>query len=469
MVSGSDDSVTEADVLRALSTVQEPELGRDLVSLNMIENVRVDNGRVSFSVILTTPACPLRAHIERECRAAVQRLPGVGEVSVKLESRVPSGRGRFGKEAIPGVRNVLAVASGKGGVGKTTIAVNLAIALAEAGARVGILDADVTGPNVPLMLGVNGEPRARGDKIEPLQAHGLKVMSIAFFVPDDQPVLWRGPMIAGAIQQFLRDVAWDDLDYLVVDLPPGTGDASLSLAQLIPLSGVLIVSTPQDVALLDAGKSLAMFQKLESPILGFVENMSYFVCPHCGERTEVFGFGGAERAAVALGVPFLGRIPLDPQWGRPRHAPAQVRSGVAAGRGVSAIGFGRGSQDQRAGDGFDERAAHLGAAEREVVSPTQSRTTNLLTPLVRDVSVERAPCRISPGEGTCVDRVRRERWPDGFVRPFCGSTKGRPRYSYCSALTICKRAAWRAGSRLATTAIASATATAATRPAAGNE
>jgi len=306
-------AVTEADVLKALSTVQEPELGRDLVSLKMVENVRIDGGTVAFTVVLTTPACPLKGQIERESRAAVAKLPGVKEVSVKLESRVPAGRGRPGKEAIPGVGNVVAVASGKGGVGKSTVAVNLAVALAEAGAKVGILDADVTGPNLPLMLGVNGEPRARNDKIEPLQAHGLEVISIAFFVPDGQPVIWRGPMIAGAIQQFLRDVDWGELDYLVVDLPPGTGDASLSLAQLIPLSGVLVVSTPQDVALLDAGKSLAMFQKLEAPILGLVENMSYFLCPNCGQRTEIFGFGGAEKAAQELGMPFLGRIPLDPE------------------------------------------------------------------------------------------------------------------------------------------------------------
>lgn len=310
---GKNPKVTEADVLKALGTVQEPELGRDLVTLKMIENIRIDGGQVAFTVVLTTPACPLRARIERECRAAVQGIPGVTQVDIKLDSRVPTGRAKAGKEAIPGVRNIIAVASGKGGVGKTTVTVNLAVALAETGAKVGVLDADITGPNIPLMLGVDGQPRARGEKIEPLQAHGLKVISIAFFVPNGKPVIWRGPMVAGAIQQFLRDVAWDELDYLVVDLPPGTGDASLTLAQSIPLSGVLIVSTPQDVALLDASKSLAMFEKLEAPILGIVENMSYFLCPHCGERTEIFGFGGAEKAAAELETPFLGRIPLDPE------------------------------------------------------------------------------------------------------------------------------------------------------------
>lgn len=308
---GPNNGVTEEAVFKALGTVQEPELGRDLVSLNMIENLAISGDRVSFTVILTTPACPLKARIDRECREAVLKVPGVRAVEIKMDSRVPRGRAKLEKEAIPGVRNVIAVASGKGGVGKSTVSVNLAVSLAQSGARVGLLDADVTGPNIPLMMGVSGQPFAREDKILPLEAHGVKVISIAFFVPEGTPVIWRGPMVASAIGQFLRDVAWDELDYLVVDLPPGTGDASLSLAQLIPLSGVVIVSTPQDVALLDAAKSLQMFQKLEAPILGFVENMSYFHCPHCGERTEIFGFGGAEKAAAQLGLPFLGRVPLD--------------------------------------------------------------------------------------------------------------------------------------------------------------
>jgi ATP-binding protein involved in chromosome partitioning len=305
--------VTEAEVLRALGTVKDPDLGRDLVSLGMIENVAIQGDRVSFTVVLTTPACPLKGKIEDDCRRAVLAVSGVREVAVKMDARVVSGRGMRGKQALPNVRNVVAVGSGKGGVGKTTVAVNLALALAESGAKVGVLDADVTGPNVPIMLGARGEPRARGNKIEPLVAYGVKVISIAFFVPDGTPVIWRGPMVGGAIQQFFNDVEWGDLDYLIVDLPPGTGDASLTLAQTIPLSGVVIVSTPQDVALLDAAKSLAMFQKLEAPILGIVENMSYFLCPHCGERIDVFGHGGAEKAAERLGVPFLGAIPLNPQ------------------------------------------------------------------------------------------------------------------------------------------------------------
>ncbi|MBI2941608.1 MAG: Mrp/NBP35 family ATP-binding protein [Chloroflexi bacterium] len=334
--------VTEADVLRALGKVREPELGRDLVSLNMIQDVKIEGGSVSFTVVLTTPACPLKAQIEREARAAVMALPGVAAVQVRLDSRVVAGRVARGREPIPNVRNILAVASGKGGVGKTTVSVNLAVALQESGARVGLLDADITGPNVPLMLGLSGQPRARDNKIEPLVAYDVQVMSIAFFVPDGEPVIWRGPMVAGAIQQFFRDVDWGDLDYLIVDLPPGTGDASLTLAQAVPLSGVIIVSTPQDVAWLDASKSLAMFQKLDAPILGIVENMSYFVCPHCQDRVDIFGHGGAERSAEQLGLPFLGRVPIDPSIriagdsgvpvlkSHPESAPAAALREVAA-------------------------------------------------------------------------------------------------------------------------------------------
>jgi ATP-binding protein involved in chromosome partitioning len=303
--------VTEAEILRALSSVKDPDLGRDLVSLGMIENLAITDDQVSFTVVLTTPACPMKGKIEGDCRRAVLSVPGVRDATIKMDARVVAGRGQRGKQALPNVRNIIAVGSGKGGVGKTTVAVNLALALSEAGARVGILDADITGPNVPLMIGADGEPRARNNRIEPLISYGVRVISIAFFVPEGQPVIWRGPMVGGAIQQFFNDVDWGELDYLVVDLPPGTGDASISLAQLVPLSGVVIVSTPQDVALLDATKSLLMFQKLEAPIIGLVENMSYFVCPHCNERVDIFGHGGAERAAERLGLPFLGRIPIN--------------------------------------------------------------------------------------------------------------------------------------------------------------
>jgi ATP-binding protein involved in chromosome partitioning len=297
--------------MRALSTVKDPDLGRDLVTLGMIENVAIRGDQVSFTVVLTTPACPMKGKIESDCRRAVLGIPGVRDATIKMDARVVAGRGQHGKQGLPNVKNIIAVGSGKGGVGKTTVAVNLALALSEAGARVGILDADVTGPNVPMMIGASGEPRARNNRIEPLISYGIRVISIAFFVPEGQPVIWRGPMVGGAIQQFFNDVEWGDLDYLIVDLPPGTGDASISLAQLVPLSGVVIVSTPQDVALLDATKSLTMFQKLEAPIIGLVENMSYFICPHCDERVDIFGSGGAERAAERLSLPFLGRIPIN--------------------------------------------------------------------------------------------------------------------------------------------------------------
>ena len=303
----------EEDVLAALSTVNDPDLRRDLVSLNMIEDVKVDGGDVSFTVVLTTPACPMKGVIEGDCKKAVSALDNVSNITINMTSRVVSTRSPANKQTLPGVRNLIAVGSGKGGVGKTTVSVNVALALAETGAKVGVLDADITGPNVPLMLGVGGHPTGSNGKIAPLVAYGVKVISIAFFVPEGQPIIWRGPMVGGAIQQFLRDVDWGELDYLIVDLPPGTGDAALSLAQAIPLGGVVVVSTPQDVAVMDASKSLAMFQKLEAPIIGFVENMSQFICPHCGERTDIFSYGGGERAAAETNMDFLGRIPLNPQ------------------------------------------------------------------------------------------------------------------------------------------------------------
>lgn len=361
-------TVREADVLRALSTVRDPDLGRDLVSLGMIENLTVQGDVVGFTVILTTPACPLKGKIESDCRRAVLAVPGVREVTIKLDARVVSGRGQKGKQSLPNVRNVIAVASGKGGVGKTTVAVNLALALSETGAKVGILDADVTGPNVPLMIGASGEPRAHDNKILPLVSYGVKVISIAFFVPDGTPVIWRGPMVGGAIQQFYNDVEWGELDYLIVDLPPGTGDASLSLAQLITLSGVVIVSTPQDVALLDATKSLRMFEKLEAPILGIVENMSYFICPHCNEHVDIFGNGGAERAAERLNVPFLGRVPLNPR----------IRQG-----GDEGVPILRADPHSIEAEAFRQIAAHVAARVSIVaLGPTGKRPTWVPLPMI---------------------------------------------------------------------------------------
>src|SRR5512139_2715086 len=302
--------VTEQAVLAALSKVQEPELHKDLVTLNMIRDLRIDGDRVGFTVVLTTPACPLRGRIESEARSAVQAVPGVSSVVVKLDANVPSdGRAR-GLLQLP-IRNAVAIASGKGGVGKSTVAVNAAVVLAQSGARVGLLDADIYGPNVPTMMGVDRLPPVTGDKLVPAEAYGVKLMSIGFLVKPDQPLIWRGPMLHSAIRQFLSDVEWGELDYLIVDLPPGTGDAALSLAQSLPLSGGVIVTLPQQVSLEDARRGLEMFRQLDVPIFGVVENMSYLDLPY-GSRLDIFGTGGGERLAQQAGVPFLGAIPMDP-------------------------------------------------------------------------------------------------------------------------------------------------------------
>lgn len=307
---GNNKSVSREEVLHALESVQDPELHRDLVSLGMVENVEIRDSKVSFTVALTTPACPLRSQIEQDARSAVLALPGIESVEIKWSSHVPSGVRQ--KAAIPGIKNVIAVGSGKGGVGKSTVSVGLAITLAETGAKVGLLDADIWGPNIPQMMGVQVPPRQNGQKIVPGLSYGVKMISMGFFVGGDQAVVWRGPMVGKMVTQLLTDVEWGELDYLIVDLPPGTGDASLSLAQTIPLAGLVVVATPQDVALADAAKAIGMFEHLEVPILGVVENMSYFFCPHCQERTDIFGHGGAKRLADDHGVPLLGEIPLDP-------------------------------------------------------------------------------------------------------------------------------------------------------------
>jgi ATP-binding protein involved in chromosome partitioning len=303
-------TVTEKDILAALGTVQEPELHRDLVTLNMIQDVVIDGDRVSFTIMLTTPACPLKSQIEREAREAVAALQGIDTIEIKFDANVPSdGRSR-GLLELP-IRNAIAVASGKGGVGKTTVAVNTAIVLARSGARVGLLDADIYGPNVPTMMGVDRLPPVRNGKLIPAEAYGVKLMSIGFMVKPDQPLIWRGPMLHSAIRQFLTDVDWGELDYLVVDLPPGTGDAGLSLAQSLPLSGGVIVTLPQQVSLDDARRGLEMFRQLDVNIFGVVENMSYLELPD-GSRVDVFGAGGGERLAAEAGVPFIGAIPMDP-------------------------------------------------------------------------------------------------------------------------------------------------------------
>jgi len=292
--------LTSDMVLGALKTVQEPELHKDLVTLNMVKDIEIDGGDVSFTITLTTPACPLRHQIEEEASAAVAKVPGVRQVRVAFDAQVRSDTRIAGKMQVP-IKNIIAVASGKGGVGKTTVAANLAVALAQTGARVGILDADIYGPNVPIVMGVDDMPPPEDGKLIPPVAHGVEVMSIGFLVPEGEALIWRGPMLHKAIQQLLADVAWSDLDYLIVDMPPGTGDPQLSLAQLVPLTGGIIVTTPQNVALADAMRGLTAFTRMDVPVLGIVENMA----------GEVFGVGGGEQAAVQLGVPFLGRIYLD--------------------------------------------------------------------------------------------------------------------------------------------------------------
>jgi ATP-binding protein involved in chromosome partitioning len=302
--------VSQEIVLAALSKVIEPELHKDLVTLKMIRDIEIAGDKISFTIVLTTPACPLRDRIEQEARQAVASIPGVKAVEVKLEASVPSDGRTRGLLLLP-IRNAIAIASGKGGVGKSTVAVNMAVVLAQCGARVGLLDADIYGPNVPTMIGLKRLPDPVDDKLVPAEAYGVKVMSIGFLVKPDQPLIWRGPMLHSAIRQFLTDVAWGELDYLIVDLPPGTGDAALSLAQSLPLSGGIIVTLPQQVSLDDARRSLEMFRQLDVPVFGVVENMSYLELPN-GDRMDIFGAGGGERLSKEAGVPFIGAIPMDP-------------------------------------------------------------------------------------------------------------------------------------------------------------
>jgi ATP-binding protein involved in chromosome partitioning len=311
MIDNDGPPVTVEKVLEALRQVRDPDLKKDIVSLNMIRDVKIQGGHVGFRFVLTTPACPVREQLEAEARRAVESLPGVDRVDVEMDAAVPSQRAADNKRTVEGVRNIIAVSSGKGGVGKSTVAVNLACALNLDGARVGLIDCDVYGPNVPIMLGLKGQPMADGGRIVPLEAHGLKVMSMGFLTDDDTPLIWRGPMLHSVIQQFLYQVNWGELDYLVADLPPGTGDVQLTMIQSVPLAGGVVVTTPQDVALSDARKGIMMFKQVNVAVLGIVENMSYFLCPHCGERSEIFSHGGGERTSERYQVPFLGRIPLE--------------------------------------------------------------------------------------------------------------------------------------------------------------
>jgi ATP-binding protein involved in chromosome partitioning len=300
---------------RALSTVMDPELRRPMLQLGMLRDIAIEGDVASLRVVLTTPACPLKDRIQADLDAAVVgKVPGIRTVRVTWDSDVSSTRGLPGRQEILGVRNAVAISAGKGGVGKTTVSVNVAIALQQAGARVGLLDADVYGPNVPIMLGLHEHPSAGSDgRMQPLQAHGLKVVSFGTILKPGQPVIWRGPMLAKALREFLYEVTWGELDYLVIDLPPGTGDVQLSLAQSMPMTGAVICTTPQDVSLADVSRGIEMFRKLNVPVLGVVENMSGFVCPHCNERTDIFGTGGGRELAQRYELPFLGAIPLDPR------------------------------------------------------------------------------------------------------------------------------------------------------------
>ena len=305
-----DGPVTEAKVLDALKRVQDPDLHKDIVSLGFIRNLKIDGGNVAFDMNLTTPACPVKDQMRDEAVALVKGLSGVQNVDIKMTAEVRQ-TPQMDRTALKSVKNIIAVGSGKGGVGKSTVAVNIAASLAAEGTAVGLLDGDIYGPTMPIMLGINQPPKSVNNRMIPQESAGIRFMSMGLLVKSDQPLIWRGPMAHRALQQCLFDVDWGELDYLIVDLPPGTGDVHLTLAQQVPLTGAVIVSTPQDVGLRISLKTLRMFQQTRVPILGIVENMSYYICPHCDSRDYIFGEGGAKRAAEELGIPFFGEVPLD--------------------------------------------------------------------------------------------------------------------------------------------------------------
>jgi ATP-binding protein involved in chromosome partitioning len=304
--------ITEQAVLEKLKNIIDPDLRKDIVTLGFVKDLEISGGDVSFRIVLTTPACPVKETFETEAVQLVREIEGVETVRVTMDAEVPQGRGIANNVALPGVKNIIAVSSGKGGVGKSTVAVNLAVSLALDGARVGLMDADVYGPNVPIMLGVRqNQPEVAGGKLQPIESHGVKMISMAVLVPPDKPMILRGPMLHGVVRQFLTDVNWGELDYLIVDMPPGTGDVQLSLAQLVPVQGAVLVTTPQAVSLSDVRRALAMFEQVSVPVLGVIENMSYFVPPDMPEkRYHIFGEGGGRKFADQFGVPFLGEVPL---------------------------------------------------------------------------------------------------------------------------------------------------------------
>lgn len=305
--------ITKEKILGRLGKIVDPDLGKDIVSLGFVRDVRIEGGDVSFRIVLTTPACPVKEMFNDQARQLVGEIEGVKNVAVTLDAEVPKGRGIANNVAIPGVKNIIAVSSGKGGVGKSTVAVNLAVSLSHNGAKVGLMDADVYGPNIPIMLGATGrQPEVgEGNKLLPIEAHGIRMISMAVLVPPDKPMVLRGPMLHGVVSQFLSDVLWGDLDYLIVDMPPGTGDVQLSLAQLVPVQGAVLVTTPQMVSLSDVTRALKMFEQVAVPVLGVVENMSYFVPPDDPDkRYDIFGTGGGERLAESHGIPLLGQVPI---------------------------------------------------------------------------------------------------------------------------------------------------------------
>jgi ATP-binding protein involved in chromosome partitioning len=309
---------SQQDVLDALKKVKFPGLSRDIVSFGFIHDVKIEGGDVSFTIRFQSENPNVGQQILRESEAAVKALPGVSNVTPRLDVGArPMGAkgGQVPAQMLPGVKYKVAVASGKGGVGKSTVSTNLALALRKMGFSVGLLDADIYGPSQQMMLGIHGQPQIdeRDEKIMPMENHGIKTMSLGLITSPDEPVIWRGPMVMKALDQFLTDVKWGELDFMIIDLPPGTGDAQLTITQKVPLTGAVVVTTPQDVALIDARKGLAMFRKVNVPVLGIVENMSFFICRHCGEREEIFGHGGGKKTAEMLGVPFLGEVPIDPR------------------------------------------------------------------------------------------------------------------------------------------------------------
>ena len=341
-------SVQERDVLAAMSTVMDPDLNVDLVTAGMVKDVKISGGHVSLRIELTTPACPIKEKFKADATAVIKKIAGVTSVAVEMSSMVRAAPMGASKDALlPNVKNVVLVGAGKGGVGKSTVALNLACALARHGAKVGLLDADFYGPSVPVMTGINRKPVSTdGKTLDTLDAHGIKVMSIGFMIDPGQALIWRGPMIHGALLQLVRDVTWGELDYLIVDLPPGTGDVPLTVAQQLRSAGAVLVTTPQDVALADVVRAKQMFDKLGIPILGIVENMTEFICPHCGKGTHIFDEGGGRRAAEMMGVSFLGEVPLD----------LKIRQG--GDKGLPVV---MGHQNSPEAQGFMELATHVAA------------------------------------------------------------------------------------------------------------